>query len=746
MAEEITDITSRNLTMFFYVNGSKDYPTGHIVSDKFGYDPKDENDNVENAIFKYSIKDLYNRLSSPRVVNDSYGIRFLDNAAYTGVSQTAGVEPQSTMIIEEGTKESYNIINPNYEIDLGSTAQNRTRYLSILNGEKDGEVNYRERIFWNKIMRIAELLREKQSEIANNSLMGYGSTYFHLAPGMNLSEQAMSHVVNKNTFNDQLLTMFVGNKSVFGDDTVDTSREMADVTSIRAFRRMFEFSGLGTEDEPDFRVFDSNGLAASIQDNDGEFKGTYNNTVQPLWSLLDIQYQERSASYSVSAEHLNRLDSVTFSISFKDTLTSQQVWNITIYFTPDAIIENMSKGEFAVYTYNDDDMDDAERYAVQDRLAGFNIYDNDYANTLDRGLKHGRFIMKGSANNTYGRPTGEFDDLVMKKIFEITKNGDYVDYVTFETLRVTPYLVNTSSDPDVVMNEVFWEPTGDMPNGGNQTYQKFYIFYKGNPPSNTTIETQVRNYLLDLHSHCHPQTEDSNGSVIYIGHGDSINEKKAFLAKMYPNLFSVSTLDVIPIINTAMIGSNPWDQTAYMQPITLQKILNTLRQVPDYNQFRFNEEGKVGVNDFTFPVEVLHIGGDKDVDNNGSEFFSYNFPVICSTTALQGVEQNPLTSIKGFENYHQKTFGKNDVPASNGDKFQFILCMLFIKMFINDLNKPHYETIAGIPVKYERDTLYDKTVPITCYNVAKFSLNSVEFRVFSQVGKTFGSITRVESI
>ena len=717
-------IENKNISLFFYVNGSKDYPPGHIISDKFGF--TSEGGNTENALYKYSVKDLYNRLSSPRVVSNLYSLRKLDKDVYNGISQSAGVEPMSTMVIDSGSNEGFDKINPNYILDK-STPNARDIYSSILSGNPLAGVNYRRRAFWQKMFTITELLRENQQSITQNVKMTNESSYLTPPSGVTLSLDQKARIVQKTSFVDQLLTLFVADKNTFNTE---------EVISCKDLRRSYEFSSPSYHD--DYNIYDP----LSLPPPDA-FTGTYENTAQPLWDILNIRYEEQSAMYGISPEHSDRLNWVSFKMSYNLTPDSTEIWNFKVYFIPDSIIDNTTFNQYSVYTYNDSDMDGSPLYASQVNDPGFNKFDNDYANTLATDDTHGRFIMKGGANNIIGSGNSEFDNLVLRKLFDIIKSGDYVGYVAYETLRVTPFI---HLDVASGVNVVSWVPVGDMLAESNMTYQKFYIFYKGtSAPSNTVIENQIRSYLLNLHSVCNGQTDNSSG-VVYIGHGSSEHDRKMFLSKMYPNLFTVTTIDIIPVINTALSNAtdNRFVPEKYPQPITLNKIVTTMRQLAEYSSFVFTSDGAMTGENNVFPVEVFHLGGDF-TSNNAANIFKYNFPLLCSTTTT-GTNQNPLTSIRGFENYHQRIFNGNSGPSTNVDIFQYILLMLYIKMFVNDSTKTHYNSIGPISITYEHDSNYDGDLAPNLYNVARFSMLGIQFRVFSQRGKHFGATGSGDSL
>lgn len=721
----------KSASMYFYVNGSKDYPIGQIISDPFGF--VENGDDAETAIFSYTIKDLYNKLSSPKVVTNSYSIKRLDGSNYDGVFQNSGDEPISNLIFDKGNNEDYANINPNYNMSNGTSEVadnfNKTIYSSILNGTSYNGINYRSRAFWQKVFTITEFLREKELLISNNVLLSRDSDMFKADTGIVLTNDELSSITTKDTYLDQILTLFIGN-TIFG--------EGGDKQSLRNYRRQIEFCGLGNALDPDLTAVNVTDLSEAVLNGT---KVTYNNTVQPLWDILNIQYVENSSSYEYSSLHAGRLNWVKFKLAYQASSGVTEIWEIKTYFIPDAFVKNSaSADEYEVYTYNDEDMDDEVRYPETSAVKGFNKYDNDYANTLSTGDKRGQFIIKGNSSSQLSNG-GEFDELVMKKIVKIMRSGDYVDYEIYETLRITPFIYKNAAG----INEVSWVPVGDMTTGANQTYQKFYVFYKNNPPTATTMEDQIQKYLLALHANCGKEISNADG-VTFIGHGTSdVNDIRIFLSKMYPNMFTVSTMDIIPVPSTALFGSNDdvYNPEKYYQPASISDVYDIVRTITKYKDFEFSKTGVADIGNKAFPFEIFHVGGDFGnsgiigTDNSGTKL-KYNFPIIC-ITSTSGITKKPLTSIPGFENYHQTIFNDNTSPVdTTQDLFQYVLLNLFIKMFTQTSDKKRYEYIGPVPIVYEADRTYDSYLAVGAYNVASFTLIGIQFKVYSQTGKNFG--------
>ena len=101
--------------------------------------------------------------------------------------------------------------------------------------------------------------------------------------------------------------------------------------------------------------------------------------------------------------------------------------------------------------------------------------------------------------------------------------------------------------------------------------------------------------------------------------------------------------------------------------------------------------------------------------------------------------------------YKQMDFNGNNVPSKTPDLLQFILIQLFTKMFIKgiDQSKAHIGQIGDIQLVYSYENSYDSTGALMGANVAnvvRFTINSIEYCVYAQQGKNFGSLSTSESI
>ena len=97
MANTITN----SMDLFFYIKNSTDFPPGQVLTDKFGYETikaADGSGEETVAIFNYTIKDLYNKLSNPKVVDNLYQLNKIDG----------GVAVNNDTIFSPYTQPSYN--------------------------------------------------------------------------------------------------------------------------------------------------------------------------------------------------------------------------------------------------------------------------------------------------------------------------------------------------------------------------------------------------------------------------------------------------------------------------------------------------------------------------------------------------------------------------------------------------------------------------------------------------------------
>ena len=421
--------------------------------------------------------------------------------------------------------------------------------------------------------------------------------------------------------------------------------------------------------------------------------------------------------------HEKRIQYVSFDVKYQPTKTSgvDQTWKIIAYFDPDAFVKKSDdKDEFSVWTYNDQDLDGKYTDLQAD---GFNIYDNDYANLLsdDDNIK-GHFVATKN----------EMQSAIVNEIFNRSKTGKYSGYISYEAKRVTPEISDDGK-------ELVWVKSA------NQT---FLIFYTNTQPTTSQSMTLVIDYLKQLHMNCSPMKKDEEGNIIYIGHGIGDGDERNidtnnFLSKMYPDLFSDIKLHIIPANYTLCNGGgsnveNTFKPDQYFHTCTPKRVHDTLTGVVgEFSNFKFNPNGDITTGDKDYgPAEVFYIGGRQTSPNQDP--LTFPFPWICTMhNASQG---NPLTTQTGFTQYKQKLFALGDSVDTAVDKFQMILIQLAIKMFVNDNNKPRFGRIAGVDMTYGIDTVMDPTIANKyAYNTVSFIINNIEFVVYAQHNKTFGS-------
>lgn len=662
-----------SMSLFFYIKGSVDYPVGQLIDEHFGYDSSNDS---ETAIFNYSIKDVYNKITAPRVVDNIYSLSassggaIPSGASYPVRSYSAEQEYISSMIIQNGNTSGYNHVIPNYTAsDINSLGSVTTH---TVNGV---EVYYREPVFWQKMFQLSEYLKGQENNIA----LGTAPTY---TPYNYTDNSDFTSHYNNEDIVGKYIALFIG-----GTYFYDNNEKQNGINLYRS-----QYTGVdGTETE----------------------SAKY----EKLWKTIGIRYIPETAKSYVSGSYEGRLSYIRFSVAYTPVAGgAETIWTFTIYFTPDAFISNSVTTQYKVYTYNDSDLTDQ----YSDTGTGFNIYDNDYAHTL----------LKNSASyNNFVVSNTEMQEQIVDELTTILKEGSYDGYVKFSTTRVTPYI----SDGSVVWTQE------DI--NYNRTTQTFYIFYNSEKPSSSDQQDAVRSYLRNLHGVCGAEITNLDGTVKYIGHGSSTTEITNFLAKMYPSLFSSVSVTIIPCLNTKYTGVSANTPSEYIHPITLADIASTMKTVSTFAGFKMAEDGIAVVDSGTqvhFPTELFYLGGS--LDDNGSQYITYDFPLI-ATQAGNNI-QNPLTSITGFANYRQKMFSSLSVaPNTNVDLFQFILLMLYKKSFESGTTKARYSSIGGLDITYEFNATYDSSFSASdlVYNVAHFTIASVSFSVYSQIGKNFGS-------
>lgn len=748
-----------NINLFFYVKGSKDYPNGLKISDKFGFEDVTSealfnketgflNVNPEYAIFDNSIRDLFVKNKGLFEVNNIYSL-FSDEhnkilpSRWPGENdESAGkmttrsdrtMEYISTFLIrpaqssdstqDELDNTAYKYIFPNYNYE------SLTSILSVASPNKDGGGKYeyspRSTIFWQKMFTLFEFLKKEETNIVDNAITGSYPQLFADHESDGWWPESVKEALNRESSLGQFIGLFIGSGSF------SPANEAA---NLNRFRLTYT---TGTEVVP-----------TGIE-----------KTQESLWKKLtaggevstgiNIEYVEGSASFQRSV-HTGRIASMTFSIKYLPYNTveiddNKDVWNFTVYLDPDSFMESASTSQFSVWTYNDEDLDD--QYPEY-KETGFNIYDNDYANMLrpEGDPKRGHFVATDE----------EINASMANKMMEIMQGTDYTGFYVFETTRVSPEIVQNGTVGSKPNYEVTWHE-GESPRT-NVTKQKYYIFYNTTPPTPEQAKTAVQNYILDLHSHCHEQTyygpNEPKTGVKYIGHPTTRTELINWLSNMYPDMFSETIVYIVPpSVNhrkNQLTDEFLWNPEGYFNTITPQRIYESVRTIYDFRNFEFSNNGSVtiptstgtGIDRKQFPTEIFHLGGLSDQLNDG--VFKFGFPWIACTNNTD-ISLNPLTSQTGFTDYVPKFFTEDVQPSSPADEFQLVMLYLTMKMFTNNDLKTRLASINGVTITYEQDPSTDSSVTNKkVYNVAKFIINSVTFKVYAQIGKSFGSIDSAE--
>lgn len=678
--------TTRTMDLFFYIKNSSDYPPGQVISDKFGYETVTSPDGTSQetvAVFNYSIKDLYNKLTSPKVIGNLYQLNKIDGNVTVNNRDpisTTNVEYTSEMVINDGKLSIYNDVNPDY---------NFADYEKYINGTLD-----RSHIFWRKMFSLFEFLKYNENNIVNRvEPTGIDKEKLRTSNPDALSNYNAESVVGK------YIMAFVANKSQF----ISSETQSGEVYN-------------------DYRKQYINPLYSETW-----VKGDDNDKSDLLWDKLNIAYNPKSASIVASSKYTNRIDCIKFTIQYYDAKRDEtQIWTFNLYLTPDGIIEAKTGSTFKVWTYNDVDLDEA----YDDISGNFNIYDNDYANVLQKDKSY---------NKSFIITKDEMANEIAKKLVEITKDGMYSGYVEFKTTRVSPYIAKGDADVGT-KDHVVWD-------NDNKTIQTFYIFYQSTEPTSTEQQAAVQSYLKQLHTNCHPQTVDVEGNVKYIGHGTSNEELNLFLSKMYPELFSLSTITIVPIINDRYYGESAYTPANYIHPISIYDIVRTIKTVPGFSNFGYNTDGSYSEQDDNSRagVEVFYLGGVRDTDGK----LTMDFPVICTRA---GTSSNyPLTDIEGMRAYRQMEYNGTNVPEKTPDLLQYILIRLFTKMFVvgTDSAKRSIGQIGDVMITYAYETGYDPTSVLlgkNVANIARFTINGIEYTVYAQQTKNFGSLSASETI
>ena len=686
MASTITN----SMDLFFYIKNSADYPPGQVLTDKFGYETIKSSDGSGEetvAIFNYTIKDLYNKLSNPKVVDNLYQLNKIDGNVTVNNDTifTTNKEYTSSIVINKGKNSEFANVNPDYNI-------------SDIDEYKAGTSD-RNNVFWRKMFSLFEFLKYNESNIVNKVNPNIDTDNLR-----GDSPDSIGLYNAESTIGKYILAFVANNKQFVAKDTPKDG-------IYNDYRKTY----FGT-------AFSDTWTDGSIDDKNDK-----------LWQDLNITYIPKSASIVTSSKYAGRIDKITFTLQYYNLTGSNgnndvnYVWTFNLYFVPDAMIEAQSGSAFKVWSYNDTDLDSQ----YPDISGNFNILDNDRANILskDETIKNSFVVTKD-----------EMEKNIATKLVEICKDGLYSGFVQFKTTRISPYIEPGAEDGSTLAH-VVWS-------NENRSIQTFYIFYPSTEPTATEQQAVVQAYLRDLHKDCHPQTLDSKGNVIYIGHGNTNEELNVFLSKMYPELFSLSEVILIPIQSSNYSGTNPYDPSSYIHPVSINDIYNTIKTIPGFQNFGFNETGSYEPKDDSSRagVEVFYMGGPKDIDGK----IQYNFPVLCTRAGISS-SSKPFTDIEGMKAYRQMDFNGNNVPSKTPDLLQFILIQLFTKMFVEgiDQGKAHISQIGDIQLIYAYENSYDQSGSLmgaNVANVARFTINSIEYCVYAQQGKNFGSLSTSEII
>lgn len=763
-----------DINLFFYVKGSKDFPSGHGLNEPFGFDqatPTTDinnkktgyvNINAETAVFESSIRDIYLKTKNAIEIENVYSlISDEGNCIYThsqnspnnGSTQRneRSMEYISSIIVkpsvavnldkQEIENRLYKQIFPNYVY----TTMGELNSLLTANSDSDNDYPPRQAIFWQKMFTLIEFLKKKETAILDNDSQNNLASEFTEHKNEwypeNLSE--ITGVMGSENALGQYLGLFIGNSNGQNNPFRVTSNNFKIVTNIDGENVTYRTNPL--------RNINLIGTATPPANSGNNGIPQVSVIQEKLWDDLDIQYFEKSA-YFERSEHDNRIKYISFKIKYKpfhDSLVADyDVWNFKIYFDADAFIADSTSNEFGVWTYNDEDLDDEY---PESGMAGFNKYDNDYANLLRDHPKYGHFI--ASEN--------EIKEKMAQAMLNLMKGNDYTDFVPVEVLRVSPEIIQTGETADhKPIMDVNWPSTDSTLNPGAHGVgrQTFYVLYNTVPPSTIQAREAIKDYILNLHSNCGPQVyygaEETKSGVKYIGHSTTDTELRNWLSKMYPELFTETIVHIIPPYykhceDGESNSSNRWLPDKYFHTMTQKRIYTTMNAIGSFrDNFRFEERGNVigpiaqGEQRKYYGTEIFYIGGLNDDQANGA--FKFSAPLIA--TMADENHDNPLTFQTGFASYVPKFFDHNATPTSPADLLQFIIIKLMRQMFINGTSsKPKLNPIAGINITYSQDIETDGLVANdqTC-NIATFNINSVTFNVHAQIGKNFCGINGSE--
>lgn len=784
-------MATHDISLFFYIKGSKDFPSGHGIDEKFGFDRAipttfDSNQEdglktgylkVETPVFNTTIRDIYLKNKGAREISNTYSlISDVDNCIYNysrnnpslGVTNRTerSLEYLSTMIVKPATGDNSDVENELYkQIYPNYTYTSKTDLEKLLNITPNDNPDYppRQSIFWQKMFTLLEYLKKHEKDIINDNITNSFPRDYNAnkETWWNHNTLGIEQLLNNETSVGRYIGLFIGAKPEMEGQSSFRITAMNDGFKISAE----ESNNGGTpvtvnyETNPfrNIEISGTDGTPINTVDNNTGIPNI--NVIQEkLWDDLNISYVPGTAYFETSS-HEGRIKKIYFSVKYKQygntTINNYDIWNFTIYFDPDAFVADSTTNRFGVWTYNDIDLDSEYPEANE---PGFNIYDNDYANMLiddPTSPKRGHFIATEE----------EVNKAMAKAMLEEMKGNDYTDFKPVKVIRVSPEIIKTgttSNGKDIY--DVHWPSINgnENPNAHGVGEQTFYIFYNTVPPSSQQEKQAIKDYLLNLHSKCAEQTyyseSESKAGVKYIGHPNSGTGLTNWLAHMYPGLFSETVVYIIPPLDTHRFNlsenNSAWVTSNYFHTETQKRIVESMRYVSQFKNFQLEPNGNVGattnIGDVKkyFGTEVFYIGGLNNDQNNNNAF---NFPAPFIATMENENFDTPLTSQTGFAGFVPKFFDHNASPTSPADLLQYILIKLMNHMFINDRATNEMKTrlnpIAGVNIEYSVESETDPSTianPSFVTNVASFTINGVTFKVYSQRNKNFGAVNGAE--
>ena len=751
MAQNIIDATGTSLAntakFFFYVKGSKDYPIDQVVSDKFGYDNTGDGTFAQTAIFDTSIKDILIRTTNPKQIDNLYSLYSDSSNGISAKSERTGLnirndrsqEYLSSIIIDNGKVMSNEIteptrfvdhIDPNYTTFEGKsyTLENVREFKH--DGHTENNIYPLEHIFWQKIYTICEFIKKYESEIINmyvDSSLKYPSFIRNASDekllswyGSSETVAAMKHDLEAESEIGRFISLFIGkctDNSKHFQTRFESGEEVIVGGSIRY--NPFRWKELTGDDT----LRHNDGEILSIDEEQEMF---YNKDV------LNLNYVYGTANFEPSSKE-ERIKKFSFEVKADYTDTISKTWVIVCYLDPDAFVNSSSVAQYAVYTYNDEDMDGAEGAADDN----YGIYDNDYANVASESA---------TLKNNFVSSQSEFQKNIIQAITNIMKDGTYKYYQEFQTLRVTP-TIDSENKKNLVWDSV-----------NHSIMQKFYIFY-GSESQAPTLAQQiaaVKDYIKRLHTsgHCHPMQYDEDGNITYIGHSDT--DLDMFLSKMYPELFTTTEVYIVPTSTLINNLGDRFDPNNYFGTANIEDAHDQIKNLNGvFSLFEYASNGRAslvssGEKQKNLPLEFIHIGSLNGQETSGQNSLDLRYPMPLICTAFGTTDARPLTSLSGFANYETKIFNYNQSNMNTfnyADKLQIVLIKLMEAMFTNDNTAPYYSSIAGVKIDYEIDRNADSDLQASGYkkNVAKFIINNVNFTVIAHKGKAFAkSLNYVE--